>query len=243
MAVVMRGFTVVPYGSPLLGVFEIPGTKVRLSMRREVAPLLVAAVTDFHREVEELVPGWCWGHAPKKIEGTNQWSEHAWGGAVDLNAPRHAMGKRNTFTPGERKALDRILDRYTYKGKRLLRSGKDYVRRADDMHLEVIGQRADVLAAIKLLQAPAKPKPKPPAGRKHAQGTRVLELTEPVMSGFDVGYAQRWIGVRHCGPADEDYGPRTVAGVRWWQADQGLTVDGVMGSQSWTRMLGRPVKL
>jgi hypothetical protein len=240
MAVVMRGFTVVPYGSPLLGVYAIGDSGVKLSMRKEVAPLLVAACRDFHREVEELVPGWCWGHAPKKIEGTNSWSEHAWGGAVDLNAPRHPMGKRNTFTPGERKALDRILDRYTYKGKRLLRSGKDYVRRADDMHLEVIGQRHEVLAAIKLLQAPAKPKP---AGGKNAPGTRVLELTDPVMSGPDVGYAQRWIGPSKCGPADEDYGPRTVAGVRWWQEDQGLSVDGVMGSESWTRMLGRPVKL
>lgn len=248
MAVMMHGFSVVPYGSPLLGVFEIPGTKVRLSMRREVAPLLIAACRDFHREVEELVPGWCWGHSPKKIEGTSRWSEHAWGGAVDLNAPRHPMGKANTFTKGEVKALDKILGRYTYKGRRLLRSGKDYRGRKDDMHLEIIADRADVLAAVKLLQTPAKPKPKPtesgtvkPGARR--PGSRVLELRNPVMTGDDVGFVQRWIGPGKCGPADEEYGPRTVAGVKWWQDQQRLKVDGEMGEKSWSRMLGRKISL
>lgn len=239
----MHGFSVVPYGSPLLGVFRIPGTQVKLSMRREVAPLLVAFCLDFHREVEELVPGWCWGHSPKKIEGTDRWSEHAWGGAVDLNAPRHPMGKPDTFTAGEVKALDRLLDRYTYKGRRLLRSGKDYRGRKDDMHVEIIGDRADVLAAIDLLQA------EPPAGKtakpaaKHPAGSRALELRTPVMSGDDVGYVQRWIGPSKGGPADEDYGPRTVAGVKWWQRQQGLDATGAMRAEDWTRMLGRTVKL
>ncbi len=241
MVAMLHGFSVVPYGSPLLGVFRIPGTQVRLSMRREVAPLLVAAVRDFNREVEELVPDWCWGHAPRRIAGTDHWSEHAWGGAVDLNAPRHQLGRRDTFTPGQRKAYDRILARYTYRGRRLLRSGKDFTGRRDDMHLEVIGSRDEVLAAVKLLQAP--PRPRPPKPGTHAPGSRLLELRDPVMSGPDVGFVQRWIGPRRCGPADEDYGPRTVAGVKWWQDQQELTVDGRMGSKSWSRMLGRTVRL
>jgi hypothetical protein len=66
-----------------------------------------------------------------------------------------------TFTPGQAKAFDRILGRYTYRGRRLLRSGKDYSGRKDDMHLEIIAERADVLAAVKLLQEPPKPAPKP----------------------------------------------------------------------------------
>lgn len=151
------------------------------------------------------------------------------------------MGVRNTFTPGQQKTIDRILDRYTFQGVRLLRHGKDYTGRPDDMHVEVDVPRAVALKAVRLLQAPAKPgKPKPVA---HPPGSRKLVRANPVLSGDDVGFVQRWIGPAKCGPADEDYGPATMAGVRWWQKDQGLKITGEMRSADWSRMLGRTVRV
>lgn len=238
----VMGYTVLPYGAPQLGTFKIPGSTVSLTARREIAPLLVGFARDFHAEVEELVPGWCWGHSPRLIRGSTKISRHAWGGAWDLNAPRHPMGKRNTFSPGERKAIDKILNRYTYQGRRLLRHGKDYVSRPDDMHVEVNVDRKTALAAVKLLQAPVK-KPAKPKPVAHPAGSRKLRQALPVMTGDDVGFVQRWIGPARCGPADEDYGPRTVAGVRWWQATQKLKITGEMGSADWSRMLGRTVRV
>lgn len=228
----INGFTVAPYGSGALATFLVPGTGVRLSVRREVAPLLIGLAADFHHTVEQLRPGWCWGHSPKKIPGTSAWSFHAPGIAIDLNAPRHPMGRRNTFTPGERKAINRLLTKYTHHGTRLFRWGGTWTR-PDDMHFELIAPRGTCLAAVDALQN--QPKPGPKTGG-HRPGSRLLTLTDPVLSGDDVGYVQRYIGAARCGPADGDYGPRTRDGVRWYQQMRGITADGDVGPITWRHM-------
>lgn len=40
----------------------------------------------------DLIPGQCWGYAKRKVADTNVWSTHAWGLAVDLNAPSNWRG-------------------------------------------------------------------------------------------------------------------------------------------------------
>lgn len=67
-------------------------------------------------------------------------------------------------------------------------------------------------------------------------GARVLRLTSPIMTGRDVRFVQAWIGESRCGAADGEYGPRTVAGVRWYQGMRGIAVDGVVGRQTWAAM-------
>lgn len=233
------GFPVEHWGSSAIGTYLIPGTDVRLSMRKEVAPLLIAVARDYHREVEPLHKGWCWGFDPKHIEGSSFWSNHAWGGAIDLNAPAHPMGKRNTFSPPKRAAIRTILARYTYHGRQVIRWGGTYLRRPDDMHFELNVPRDLALAAVKALQAPAASKPKPkPVSSGHQPGTRVLRLTDPLTTGADVGFVQRWLG------ADDDgkYGPATRAEVVRYQHDQGLAADGVVGENTWSRMLGRTIR-
>lgn len=82
------------------------------------------------------------------------------------------------------------------------------------------------------------PVPKPPAPRPpvHAPGTRVLEPHNPDLTGDDVEFVQRFIGVKRCGAPDGDYGPRTTAGVRWYQDMRGIRVDGRVGKVTWGQM-------
>jgi peptidoglycan hydrolase-like protein with peptidoglycan-binding domain len=74
----------------------------------------------------------------------------------------------------------------------------------------------------------------PPAHGK--PGSRSLMFGDPLMRGEDVGYAQRFIGRSKCGPDDGVYGHHTEDGVRWYQGDQGLVVDGVCGPKTWARI-------
>lgn len=82
----------------------------------------------------------------------------------------------------------------------------------------------------------AVPPPAPRPAGPHPAGSRELHLTTPALSGADVGYVQRWIGSRQCGPPDGSYGPNTSAGVRWYQRMRGLSVDGRVGPQTWRNM-------
>lgn len=70
----------------------------------------------------------------------------------------------------------------------------------------------------------------PPAG----QGRPVLRRGT---SGRDVEFVQRYLGVVKAGdPGYGQYGPLTEAAVRRYQQLRGLTVDGVVGPQTWESM-------
>ncbi|XTZ13869.1 peptidoglycan-binding protein [Micromonospora echinospora] len=227
------GFDCVPYGSSKLATYQIPGTGVKVSLRKETAPLFVAFLRDFHRTVEPLDPKSCWGHAPRAIVGSSAPSRHWPGIAVDANATQHPLGASGTFTAGERKALDKLLASFTYKGKRVFRWGGNYSGRKDEMHVEINVDRSTALAAVKALQTkpPTTPPPAPPSSRK--AGSRELRRGS---EGADVEFLQRWIGSAWCGPADGDFGERTLAGVKRYQRMKGLKVDGIVGRNTWRAM-------
>jgi len=86
--------------------------------------------------------------------------------------------------------------------------------------------------------APKPPAPKPPTPKPSARapGTRQLKVTSPLMTGDDVLFVQRFIGAKHCGAADGQYGPQTAAGVRWYQNMRGIHVDGVVYPATWGQM-------
>jgi peptidoglycan hydrolase-like protein with peptidoglycan-binding domain len=235
----INGFTVVQYGAPELATFTVPGSDTRLSVRREVAPLLIGLARDFHATVEPLNPRSCWGHAPRKIRGSNAWSYHAPGIAIDLNADAHPMGSRGTFSAARQQAIRALLARYTYNGVRLLRWGGDYHNRADEMHFELIVPRGIALAAVGMVQSPgAVPAGAVPAvaSSAHRPGSRDLQLADPHLNGDDVGYVQRWIGERRCGRADGNFGPQTRDGVVWYQQMRGITPNGICDRQTWGQM-------
>ena len=74
-----------------------------------------------------------WGWAPRPIRGSTTISNHASGSAADLNATRHPLGVRGTYTKAQRRRLTWGL-RVVYRG--VLRHGEFYTRRVDGMHVE-----------------------------------------------------------------------------------------------------------
>jgi hypothetical protein len=216
----INGFTVVPYGDPALATYIVGDRGLRLSVRKEVAPLLIGFATDYHNTVEPLRPGHTWGHAPRQIPGGSSWSFHAPGIAMDFNADWHPEYKRGTFRTDQVKTIRELLAKYSYAGKSLFRWGGDYRNHGDEMHFELIQSRDNCLAAVRQLQAPVK--------------RRTLRLTEPMMFGDDIKFVQRFNGVT----ADGWYGPKTVESVKHFQRFHGLVADGVVGPLTWTKYLG-----
>ena len=111
---------------------------VKLPVRAEIAELIGLLCEETMRRGYRLVPGWCWGYACRKIAGSSSWSNHAWGLAVDLNAPKNPMTSRLvTDMPSWMPALWKSYG---------FRWGGDYSGRKDAMHYEFMGSVADAKA-------------------------------------------------------------------------------------------------
>lgn len=70
-------------------------------------------------------------------------------------------------------------------------------------------------------------------------GVRLLQLTQPYMSGADVQFFQHAWNLKHWKPTlaeDGVYGPACAQAVRTWQAQHGLTADGIVGPQTLATM-------
>ena len=237
----INGFDVVSYGSDKLATYLVPGTTVKLSVRKEVAPLMIGFAADFHRLVESLNAGKDdWGHAPRKIAGSDSWSFHAPGIAMDLNSNAHPMGKRGTFTSVEVSAIRGLLSKWSYQGTKLFRWGGDYRSKADEMHFEIIVPRNVALAAVKALQTT------PPTTPPTKGWTEMLIEQLPVVQQdskdvFAVKLVQgALIAHGHDIKQDGDFGDKTKAAVIAVQKRYGAEdVDGAVGKETWPILLLR----
>lgn len=116
--------------------YQIPGTTIKVRCSKKVAPLLINFCAEFNAEVEKLEGGSLddWGYAYRAIRGQEEagnLSNHASATAVDLNARKHPLGKRNTFTDEQEVKIRTLAKKYG------LRWGGDYKNRADEMHFEI----------------------------------------------------------------------------------------------------------
>jgi len=124
--------------------------------RGDVAAIFTHLIGRFDREVEAVAeatgqPEDDWGWASRPVRGkTTDLSNHASGTAIDLNAPRHPLGRSGTFSPAQVRALRPILAELAP----VVRWGGDYPGRKDEMHFEIVGTPAQVEAvAARLLNA------------------------------------------------------------------------------------------
>jgi hypothetical protein len=95
---------------------------------------LIGFAAEFHKLIEPIDEGALddWGYAFRPIRGqTEKLSNHSSGTAIDLNAPKHALGFIGTFPP-EKVPMIRALSK-----KYGLKWGGDYQNRKDEMHWEI----------------------------------------------------------------------------------------------------------
>jgi hypothetical protein len=125
--------------------YQVRGTKVKLACAEGAAPLLIGFASEFHKLIEPIDEGALddWGYCFRMVRGsTDKLSNHSSGTAIDLNAPKHALGKVGTFPP-EKVPMIRALS-----AKYGLKWGGDYVNRKDEMHWEVNLNPAKAAALI-----------------------------------------------------------------------------------------------
>lgn len=166
--------------------------------RGDVATVLFYVARRFHAEVEPLGRGWCWGWYVKNIEGSGAVSNHASGTAIDLNAPLHPIGVRNTFSAAKRARIRAILN----DCDGVVRWGGDYVGRPDDMHFEIVKGSAAVGTLARKIRA--LDAPKPPAEEPMSSAEEIAKAVwnhkeiDPVTGeqNYRVGGAVKMMNVR-----------------------------------------------
>lgn len=114
----------------------------------------------FNAEVEPIIRARSWGWAYRPIRGRTTLSNHASGTAIDLNAPAHPLGRRNTFTRAQQAAIWTILGDLQH----IVVWGGPWTR-PDDMHFEVASgvTPARINAVMASLTAGIGSKPDSPA--------------------------------------------------------------------------------
>lgn len=104
----------------------------------DVATIFRYIASRWHREIEPLRAGWCWGGYVKTITGGSGWSNHAGYAAIDINAPAHPQYKR-TLTAAQYATARRIRD--ACDG--VVRWGGDFTAGSlDEMHWEIAPGKA-----------------------------------------------------------------------------------------------------
>lgn len=136
MATAQNGWPVVESTAmdpaPIFGNVYVPNGV----LRGDVAIVFRWLGKQYNARVERLVAGTCWGYDKRKISGSDVWSCHAAGCAVDFNANQHNQGDppSRSFSQGqidECHAIER-------ESNGVLRWGGDFSN-PDGMHWEIVG--------------------------------------------------------------------------------------------------------
>lgn len=128
--------------------FPIAGTNLHIRCEATAGIVLAAFASEFHKKVEPLDQGALddWGYAYRPVRGqTTGLSNHASGTAIDLNASKHPLGKKDTFSISQKLVLQELVKKYG------LRWGGNYISRTDEMHVEVIETTEQLMTRIKKL--------------------------------------------------------------------------------------------
>lgn len=130
MTVSQNGYTA--NDRSVIASYSLPGGRVSLRAG-DVSVVLLWVANQFHQRVEPLTWPGNWGYAERLIRGSSTTlSNHASGTALDLNAPRHPLGVRGTFSAGQVREIQQIVA--FCEGA--IRWGGSYSGRVDEMHFE-----------------------------------------------------------------------------------------------------------
>lgn len=141
MAVSQNGYSVlskeVGGKQPTLRDWHIPGVDRVIPLRDgSCGFLLVHMATWYDRNIERIDIGFDdWGWSPRRIAGSEVWSNHASGTAMDLNSNQHPQGtpSQATFSTLEVTGIHRRLKMY----RECVRWGGDFRTLVDSMHFEI----------------------------------------------------------------------------------------------------------
>ncbi len=133
----------------------IPGTNVRVTVADGPAgDVLMHVLGQVNSRVEDISMNSDrgeaddWGYANRNVRGSEAISNHASATAVDINATRHSLGARDTFTAEQSAEIRRILAEVD----NVVRWGGDYTGRRDEMHFEIVGSQAEVARVAERLR-------------------------------------------------------------------------------------------
>jgi peptidoglycan hydrolase-like protein with peptidoglycan-binding domain len=164
----------------------------------------------------------------RKITNGKGFSLHAYGIAADINARTNPFGK-SLVTDMPMAMINAVKGIETTQGLRVFRWGGDYPKYKDAMHYEVMLSRQELAAGIdwKTVEA-VPPDPKEPTSwptvKKGDAGAAVAKLHGLlVAAGFTV--------------SSNSFGDETLAAVKAYQTSRKLTIDGIVGLQTWTALL------
>lgn len=191
----------------------------------------------FNREVEPINKSESWGYAQRDVRGNKGIvSEHNSGTAVDFNATKHPIGRRNTFSKEKQAAIRKIVRELDGA----VRWGGEWAR-ADDMHFELIGgvkKLKQVADKIKASGGSVKPSgdvgkpttPKPPAKPSNTPSKAYTDWVKELQRNLNL-----WKTDLPKLRVDGDYGTLTKNRVKEWQrrnkggAYKGTLIDGEAG--------------
>ena len=217
--------------------FNVDGTYFPAGVRTEIAPLITRLIRETKKRGYVFgIPGnpsyGCWGFNCRAISGTSKASNHSWGLAVDINAPKNPYGDRLiTDMP---KWMPDLWNQYGF------RWGGDYSGKKDAMHYEFMGSVAQCTSYIELAVrnklgegVVVPPTPKPPPSTTIGFPTGWMNAAHPLVKQGDrngtVGHLQAILGLA----ADNIFGPKTRAAVVARQRKEGIPADGIAGDVTW----------
>ena len=154
MATSQNGWSVVSFSlDPRMAPFRWVTGRTR---KGDVAVIFDHLCSRFHASVEPIKQSHSWGYAYRAVRGAKSgYSNHASGTAIDLNAPKHPLGRRNTFTDKQENAIRVILRELDGT----VRWGGDYQNRADEMHFKINASAAKIKQVADRLRGAAASKP------------------------------------------------------------------------------------
>jgi hypothetical protein len=176
-----------------------------------------------------------WGYEHREVTGGGALSFHAYGQALDINAPWNPYGvtlpEASPYRlPSNTGALVRPLGL-------LWGGGPEWGTRRDWMHIENHNTPAELAGA----GPPPRPAPVFPLGRGYSfgqtAGPYIVNGYPPASSAThrDIKAIQRAVGAGQ----DGLYGPRTFAAVLAFQRRHALVVDGLTGPKTWAVLLSQ----